>query len=88
MRPCLKWYVIFESARSLAFTGLAQLVDRLVSDIMEVTEGLIEKDSPMHALNVLGSTQNKKPQKQVHKEGKLDENSAGKEYSGTYAKTC
>jgi glutamate decarboxylase len=64
------------------------LVDRLVSDIVEITENLIDKDSPFEALGkLLGGTDGKPTHHHERKEGTLDHGS-GSEYSGTYAKTC
>lgn len=60
----------------------AVMIDRLVSDILEVTEGLAKADSPMHALNNL---QSRSTVEGHH--GKLDEGSGSKS-SGTYAKQC
>jgi len=58
------------------------LVDSLVSDIVEVTEGLIDHSSSSHALNLLGHHSN------THGNvGKMDDGSAF-QYSGTYSKQC
>jgi len=61
----------------------ATLVENLVSDIIEITESLMEKDSPAHALSALeyafGNTEQKR--------GTLDEGT-GSESNGTYAKPC
>ncbi|KAG2364453.1 pyridoxal phosphate-dependent transferase [Suillus spraguei] len=59
------------------------LVDRLLEDIVEVTQDLIKQDSPTNALTLLGKHGNQN-RKNV---SKLDEGSAP-EYSGTYAKPC
>ncbi|KAI5124067.1 hypothetical protein M0805_003894 [Coniferiporia weirii] len=59
------------------------LVDQLVSDIMEITEGLMKRDSPMHALGALTSQSSAARRH----EGKLD-NDSGTGSSGTYAKQC
>ncbi len=61
---------------------MTQLIDRLVSDIIEVTESLKQMDSPAHALSALGnrSTAMKTNTKLNKDEGSGD--------SGTYAKQC
>ncbi|KAH9842914.1 glutamate decarboxylase [Rhodofomes roseus] len=60
----------------------AVMIDRLLADIIEVTENLAKTDSPMHALNTL---QQRKTVEGHH--GKLEEGSGSKS-SGTYAKQC
>jgi len=60
------------------------LIERLVNDLMEITEDLVKKDSPAHSLDILGNAQSTKHEK-AH--GKLD-HGEGSESSGTYAKTC
>ncbi|KAJ7109148.1 glutamate decarboxylase [Mycena epipterygia] len=60
------------------------LIERLVNDLMVITEELVKKDSPMHALDMLGSSQSTKHEK-AH--GKLDHGDGSKN-SGTYAKAC
>ncbi|KAG7092241.1 hypothetical protein E1B28_008607 [Marasmius oreades] len=60
------------------------LIERLVCDLMEITESLIKSDSPLHALSSLGSAHSTKPEA-VH--GKMNKGD-GSEYSGTYAKQC
>ncbi|KAJ7470531.1 glutamate decarboxylase [Mycena latifolia] len=60
------------------------LIERLVNDLMEITEDLVKKDSPTHALDVLGSAQSTKNEK-TH--GRLDQGD-GSASSGTYAKAC
>ncbi|OJA10663.1 hypothetical protein AZE42_12798 [Rhizopogon vesiculosus] len=58
------------------------LVDNLISDIVEVTEGLINHASSSHALNLLGHHSN------THGSvGKMDDSSASQS-SGTYSKQC
>jgi hypothetical protein len=52
---------------------------------MEVTESLIQQDSPLQALNLLSLHQGK--QQHSHQDGKMDIGS-GSGSSGTYAKTC
>ncbi|SJL00144.1 related to glutamate decarboxylase [Armillaria ostoyae] len=61
----------------------ATLVENLVSDIIEITENLMEKDSPAHALSALEYAFGKTEQKR----GTLDEG-AGSESNGTFAKPC
>ena len=58
-------------------------MDRIVTDIIEITEGLIDLESPAHALSVLGASINTSRRHA----GKMDEGSGGKS-SGTYAKPC
>jgi len=61
------------------------LIDRLISDLMAVTEDLTKKDSPTHALDILGSHQANNNNHQ----GKMDHGSGtGNSSSGTYAKPC
>ncbi|KAJ6513906.1 glutamate decarboxylase [Mycena vitilis] len=62
-----------------------ELVERLVNDLIEVTEDLVKRDSPMHALDALGSAQSMQHHEKAH--GKLDDGH-GSASSGTYAKTC
>lgn len=57
------------------------LVDRLVADIIEVTQDLITHASSSNALNLLGNHSHKQ------KLGQMDEGSAS-QYSGTYSKQC
>ncbi|KAG1843555.1 pyridoxal phosphate-dependent transferase [Suillus subalutaceus] len=59
------------------------LVDRLLEDIVEVTQDLIKQDSPTNALNLLGNHS----RKNRDNSGKMDEGSASG-YSGTYSKPC
>ncbi|THH04817.1 hypothetical protein EW145_g5240, partial [Phellinidium pouzarii] len=59
------------------------LVDRLIADLVEVTEGLAKADSPTHALGMLGS----QTSSLRRHDGKLEEDSASQS-SGTYAKQC
>ncbi|KAJ7172732.1 glutamate decarboxylase [Mycena filopes] len=62
------------------------LIERLVNDLIEITEDLVKRDSPMHALDALGSAQGaSKHHEKEH--GKLDQGH-GSASSGTYAKTC
>ncbi|PSR88902.1 hypothetical protein PHLCEN_2v5051 [Hermanssonia centrifuga] len=60
----------------------ADMVDRLVSDIVEIAEDLASSDSPTHALNQL---QSNKSAEQHH--GKLQKGE-GSSSNGTYAKPC
>ncbi|KAF9264894.1 glutamate decarboxylase [Marasmius fiardii PR-910] len=60
------------------------LIDRLVCDLIEVTESLAQADSPAHALNNFGSAHSSRAEA-VHGKMKKGE---GSEYSGTYAKQC
>jgi len=60
------------------------LIERLVSDLIEITENLATKDSPEHGLSLLDSV-NKKSHE--HKHGKLEDGS-GSTPSGTYARQC
>ncbi|KIK80461.1 hypothetical protein PAXRUDRAFT_833509 [Paxillus rubicundulus Ve08.2h10] len=56
------------------------LIDRLVSDIVEITQNLVDRASSTHALDILGHGQ--------HREiGQMEEGS-GSQSSGTYAKQC
>ncbi|KAJ7632389.1 glutamate decarboxylase [Roridomyces roridus] len=59
------------------------LIERLVNDLMEITEDLISKDSSTHALDILGRGHGAKHER-AH--GQLDD--PGSTSSGTYAKTC
>ncbi|KAG1883195.1 pyridoxal phosphate-dependent transferase [Suillus subluteus] len=59
------------------------LVDRLLEDIVEVTQDLIKQESPTNALNLLGNHS----RKNRDNGGKMDEGSASG-YSGTYSKPC
>ncbi len=61
-----------------------QLIERLVIDLMEITEELTKADSPMHALNNLGHGHGHKAE---HTHGKLEQGDGSKP-SGTYAKQC
>ncbi|KAK7023759.1 glutamate decarboxylase [Favolaschia claudopus] len=61
------------------------LIERLVNDLIEITEDLIKRDSPMHALDALGTAQSKKHHERAH--GQIDEGHVSSS-SGTYAKTC
>jgi glutamate decarboxylase len=63
-----------------------ELIDKLLADIIDIVEDLIKRDSPSHALNILGHHQAKNHQDyhspDLKKGGKHDEP------SGTYAKPC
>ncbi|KAI0312733.1 glutamate decarboxylase [Amylostereum chailletii] len=64
------------------------LVDRLVSDIVEITEQLAEQDSPAHALSALGSHQNR-PQTHEEKHGRVTKpEGRPARRQDTYSKTC
>jgi glutamate decarboxylase len=64
-----------------------ELVDRLVSDLVELTEGLTKSSSPEHALAILGSSTGSKATKsQGRQDGHLDGHAS--HYNGTYAKQC
>ncbi|KAH7930877.1 glutamate decarboxylase [Leucogyrophana mollusca] len=61
------------------------LVDRLVTDIVEITHDLVDRSSASHALDLLGTHNHKS---NTHASvGKMDEGSGSKP-SGTYAKQC
>ncbi|KAJ7098141.1 glutamate decarboxylase [Mycena belliarum] len=62
-----------------------ELIERLVNDLMEITEDLVKKDSPSHALDMLGSAQSSRHAEKSH--GKLDHGDWSGS-SGTYAKPC
>jgi glutamate decarboxylase len=62
------------------------LVDRLVNDLIEITEDLAKADSPVHALNALGH-HHASSSKTEHTDGRL-EKGEGSASSGTYAKQC
>ncbi|KAG5645812.1 hypothetical protein DXG03_005153 [Asterophora parasitica] len=62
------------------------LVDQLVADIIEITEGLAKEGSSAHSLTALGQAQHKRNRAE-QTEGSLKEGSGSKS-SGTYAKTC
>ncbi|KAF7295125.1 Glutamate decarboxylase [Mycena indigotica] len=62
------------------------LVERLVNDLIEITEDLLKRDSSSHSLDMLGSVHSEHhSHEQVH--GRLDAGH-GSTSSGTYAKTC
>ncbi|KAH9946302.1 glutamate decarboxylase [Epithele typhae] len=63
-------------------TMTAVMVDRLVADIIEIVEGLVQQDSPVHALSALAA---RKTTEGHH--GTLGQGSGSKP-SGTYAKQC
>lgn len=60
------------------------LIERLVNDIVEITEGLAKADSPLHALGTLSERHGKSHE--IH-QGKMELGS-GSTSSGTYAKQC
>ncbi|EIW85268.1 glutamate decarboxylase [Coniophora puteana RWD-64-598 SS2] len=61
------------------------LIDQLVSDIVQITQDLVDKSSSTHALDMLGAQNHHRSSH--HTSGKLDEGSGSKS-SGTYAKQC
>ncbi|KAF9533434.1 glutamate decarboxylase [Crepidotus variabilis] len=61
------------------------LIDKLLADLIEVTESLSKSDSAEHALNMLGHTQ--RPSKHENSESNL-KGGEGSSSSGTYARTC
>jgi len=65
------------------------LLDRLVADIVEITEDLVKLDTPAHALSTLGNYHGKlSSHERVH--GRVEEHEAEgvQKDSGTYAKPC
>jgi len=62
------------------------LIERLVADIIDITESLAKADTSAHALNVLSNSQGHGKRREII-HGVLDEHSAS-ESSGTYAKQC
>jgi len=62
------------------------LIERLVADIIDITESLAKADTPAHALNVLTHSHGHGKRHEIRR-GTLDKNSASKS-SGTYAKQC
>ncbi|KAF9050759.1 glutamate decarboxylase [Hymenopellis radicata] len=81
LAPALEDVQILRVVVRESFTEV--LVDRLLADIIEVTESLMNKASHMHALNSLGTAFTTS----AHKHGSMDKG-AGSESSGTYAKPC
>jgi glutamate decarboxylase len=65
-----------------------ELIDRLVSDIMEITEGLEKSGSAEHAMAILGGSGggSKATQSQGSQDKHLEGHSS--QYNGTYAKQC
>jgi len=65
------------------------LIDKLVCDLMEITEDLSKKDSPTRSLDLLGLHQasHTKHQGKMEK-GSGTGNSCGDKNSGTFAKAC
>jgi len=61
------------------------LIERLVADIIDITESLAKSDSPTHSLSVLA--QGRQGKRHELRRGSLDEKS-GSTSSGTYAKQC
>jgi len=60
------------------------LIDRLIADLMEITEDLADLESPMHALSAMSSKSSKNKHHE-EKQGNIEHGSAS---SGTYAKPC
>jgi glutamate decarboxylase len=60
------------------------LIERLIADIIDITESLGKSDTPTHSLSVLAHGRG---QRHELRRGSLDENSGSKS-SGTYAKQC
>ncbi|KAI0049999.1 glutamate decarboxylase [Auriscalpium vulgare] len=65
------------------------LIDRLVADLVEITETLVQQDSATHALNSLGQGR-AVPSSHEHEHGRVDKKDLPDHPgdSGTYAKTC
>jgi len=61
------------------------LIDRLVCDLIEITEDLTKKDSGTHALAVLGTKTGKSS---THSSAGALDKGQGSQSSGTYAKQC
>jgi glutamate decarboxylase len=65
------------------------LLDRLVCDIVEITEDLTKQDSPAHALTTLAKHHGKLSSHEgAHGRLEAHEVEGGQEDSGTYAKPC
>ncbi|KAN0105453.1 Pyridoxal phosphate-dependent transferase [Russula decolorans] len=63
------------------------LLDRLVCDIVEITEDLVKQDTPAHALTVLGASHAPSSHEKAH--GRVGKHEmGGSKHSGTYSKTC
>ncbi|KAI0282559.1 glutamate decarboxylase [Russula aff. rugulosa BPL654] len=62
------------------------LLDRLLCDIVEITEDLIKQDTPAHALTVLGIRHAPSSHEKAH--GRVEQHEVDGDSSGTYAKTC
>jgi len=61
------------------------LIDKLIADIVEITEHLGDSSSSVHSLNTLGHIQ--RPKKHEHVESNLKDGEGSKS-SGTYARPC
>ncbi|KAH0830488.1 glutamate decarboxylase [Lanmaoa asiatica] len=72
----------YELPPNLESVQILRLIDRLLGDIVEVTEDLIDRASSAHALDILGKGYHKKASV-----GQLDSGS-GSQPSGTFAKPC
>jgi glutamate decarboxylase len=64
------------------------LLDRLVCDIVEITEDLVKQDTPAHALTMLGITHAPSSHEKAHGRVEHHEMDGKKKHSGTYSKTC
>jgi glutamate decarboxylase len=65
------------------------LLDRLVADIVEITEDLVKQDSPTHTLSTLGKrTSGPSSHEKVHGRVEKHEVEGVPEHSGTYTKPC
>jgi len=62
------------------------LIERLIADIIDITESLSKADTPSHALSVLSDSQGHGKRREI-RHGTLDDDSGSKS-SGTYAKQC
>jgi len=63
------------------------LLDRLVADVVEITEDLIKEDSPTHALSTLGK-RHSTPSSHEKVHGRVERQDGALEHSGTYTKPC
>ncbi|VDC04543.1 unnamed protein product [Peniophora sp. CBMAI 1063] len=63
------------------------LCDRLVSDIVEIVEQLLDSESPAHALSALGANAHR-PNSHESKHGNLKDEAEGVSYNGAYSKPC
>jgi len=64
------------------------LLDRLVADIVEITEDLIKQDSPVHALSIL-ARHHGTPSSHERAHGRVEDHEVNvPQESGTYSKPC